>query len=403
MTELRDAISGPAAVRGAEISPVLLTRLVNDVGDNPDQLSILQHALNRTWAKWENDAGGKGALMLEHYEAIGSMSRALDQHAERAFGELISERQQRICETIFKALTDTATDPRGVRRPTKLATLCDLADATEDEVRQVIEVFRKPSRSFLMPPAGEPLVAETVVDISHESLMRVWQRLNGWAREEAESVRMYRRLADTAALYEDGKASLWRDPDLQLALRWRKEESPTAVWARRYGPHFDETMRFLEMSVTARDEEERLRQEDLRSKRNRRRWMFGSLAVIIVMSAILTLLWNINRNLTLDRDLETVKTQAAAALWEAQNGDPLRGMFMVLRHLGQNAEEQDPRSIPVLESSLWQAFAQAHLQRIIDDHEAEVRAVAFNHDGSLMASGGYDGNVYVYDTRRIGA
>ena len=54
--ERRAAISGPIAVGGGEISPVLLTRLVNDVGDNPDQLSILQHALNRTWAQWQSRA-----------------------------------------------------------------------------------------------------------------------------------------------------------------------------------------------------------------------------------------------------------------------------------------------------------------------------------------------------------
>ncbi len=46
--ERRAAIEGPVHVAGADIEPVLLTRLVNDVGDNPDQLSILQHALNRT-------------------------------------------------------------------------------------------------------------------------------------------------------------------------------------------------------------------------------------------------------------------------------------------------------------------------------------------------------------------
>ena len=87
-------------------------------------------------------------------------------------------RQQQICEKLFKALTDKATDPRGVRRPTTLGTLCALADATAAEVTDVIDVFRNPSRSFLMPPAGEALEAETVIDISHESLMRVWQRLD---------------------------------------------------------------------------------------------------------------------------------------------------------------------------------------------------------------------------------
>ena len=48
---------------GAHINSVLLTRLVNDVGDNPDQLSILQHALNRTWACWEFH-GAEGELEL---------------------------------------------------------------------------------------------------------------------------------------------------------------------------------------------------------------------------------------------------------------------------------------------------------------------------------------------------
>ena len=36
--ERRRAIAGPVGVGGAEIDPVLLTRLVNDVGGNPDQL-----------------------------------------------------------------------------------------------------------------------------------------------------------------------------------------------------------------------------------------------------------------------------------------------------------------------------------------------------------------------------
>ncbi len=61
--ERKAAIKGPVAVAGGQISPVLLTRLVNDVGDNPDQLSILQHALNRTWARWQSE-GGAGAMSL---------------------------------------------------------------------------------------------------------------------------------------------------------------------------------------------------------------------------------------------------------------------------------------------------------------------------------------------------
>jgi hypothetical protein len=70
--ERRAAIEGPVRVGGAEIAPVLLTRLVNDVGDNPDQLSILQHALNRTWARWQDEGHDRERLDLPHYEAIGA-------------------------------------------------------------------------------------------------------------------------------------------------------------------------------------------------------------------------------------------------------------------------------------------------------------------------------------------
>ena len=59
---------------------------------------------------------------------------------------------------------DRGTDARGIRRATKLATLCELAQASPAEVTEVIDVFRKPSRSFLMPPMPEVLEPETVID-----------------------------------------------------------------------------------------------------------------------------------------------------------------------------------------------------------------------------------------------
>ena len=284
--ERRLAIIGPVGVGGAQIDPALATRLVNDVGDNPDQLSILQHALNRTWARWENQDGRKGPLELKHYEAIGTMAHALDQHAERAFAELNTERKQKICETIMKALTDWGTDARGTRRPTKLGTLCALADASQKEVTDVIDVFRKPSRSFLMPPAKEELDEETVVDLSHESLMRVWERLKTWGEEEARSAQMYRRLRDWALRWDKGEADLWRGPDLASAIAWRDREAPGPQWAERYGSRdeFQLAMKFLDASeqaqrmAVAADEAKRQRQ-----LRRAGRWAWGSGLVTLVL------------------------------------------------------------------------------------------------------------------------
>ena len=46
-------ITGPIGVRGGRIAPSLVQRLLNDVGDDIDQLPVLQHALMRAWDHWE--------------------------------------------------------------------------------------------------------------------------------------------------------------------------------------------------------------------------------------------------------------------------------------------------------------------------------------------------------------
>ncbi len=253
--ERRLAISGPVGVGGGKIDPVLLTRLVNDLGDDPDQLSILQHALNRIWKRWIELGQPDEQLTLAHYSAIGSMKSALNIHAEKAFGELTSPREQLIAEKLFKALTNKATDPRGVRRPTSVATLCNLTGADIDELTAVIDRFRTPTRSFLMPPHTQALMPDSIIDISHESLMRMWKRLIIWASEEAESTHTFQRLTTTAVLHANSQAGLWRDPDLQLALEWRMHNDPSEQWASRIRPGYKQAMQFLDDSRAASDAE----------------------------------------------------------------------------------------------------------------------------------------------------
>src|SRR6202023_3186202 len=102
------------------IAPRLVTRLLNDVGDDPDQLPVLQHALLRTWDLWSRDHAAGEPLDLRHYEAIGTMREALSRHCDEAYGELDGA-GQRLAEVMFKSLTDRGTDGRGIRRPVALA------------------------------------------------------------------------------------------------------------------------------------------------------------------------------------------------------------------------------------------------------------------------------------------
>jgi len=283
----REAITGPIFVGGAEATPRLINRLLNDVGDDPDQLPILQHALMRTWDEWQEkrlklkvdgverwhrEAHAGEALDLCCYEAIGGMADALSLHADEAFKELPDKRHREVAEKVFKALTEKGPDTREIRRPAALAALCAVADAGEAEVKQVIETFRAPGRSFLTPPMGKNLTTESLIDISHESLMRNWQRLNEWVEEEAKSARIYRRLAETAGLYLKGEAGLWRDPDLQLALDWQTVARPSQHWAERYDKGYEAAIAFLEKSAAQRaaDREAAERQQREEAERVKR-------------------------------------------------------------------------------------------------------------------------------------
>jgi len=164
--ELRLAITGPVAVGGGEIATRLVLRLLNDVGDDQDQLPVLQHALMRTWDVWANHGEAERPVDLEDYEAAGTMRNALHDHAEEAYRETEARGLQRIAEHLFKAITDTFSDARGVRRPTSVGNLLAITAASEAELVEVVEIFRKPGRSFLMPPGRMPLEPSTVIDLT---------------------------------------------------------------------------------------------------------------------------------------------------------------------------------------------------------------------------------------------
>jgi WD40 repeat protein len=253
--ERKAAILGPITVGGANISQSLLARLLNDVGDNPDQLPILQHALMRTWEYWCNNSKSDDVIDLWHYEAIGTMSKALSLHAEEAFFEIKDEKGQEICKKIFQSLTDKIDGGRGTRRPSQVKEICELAEINISEVASVIDVFRISGRSFLMPPIEIELSENTVIDISHESLMRVWERLISWVNEEIESAEIYTRLAQSAALYQEGKTGVWRDPELQMAMNWKVNQNPNKIWAKRYDSSFDRVINFLEYSQSEKNRE----------------------------------------------------------------------------------------------------------------------------------------------------
>jgi energy-coupling factor transporter ATP-binding protein EcfA2 len=290
--ERRLAITGPILAKGSRITDELVERLLREVGDDPDQLPILQHALMRTWDHWMMNRIGDQSIGSEHYEAIGTMKEALSVHLEEIYVELNDENSRFITEKLFKALTEVSKEKRGTRRPTPLGEICTLAGAKEESVVNVINAFRDTGRAFLMPSRRLELDRDSIIDISHESIMRVWTRLKKWVEEESTSAQLYLRLSKSAELYQEGKSGLWVNPELQLALQWRDQNKPNATWAMRYDPAFDRAIGFLDYS--RKQSELEIAKKENQQKRNLKRArqsaiILGTAAIISILFLIISL------------------------------------------------------------------------------------------------------------------
>ncbi len=330
----RTAISGPVSVGGAKITPRLLQQILSDLGDNPDQLPIMAHSLMRTWDYWQNNKEDNEPMDLPHYEAIGTMSGALSQHANEAFDEL-NTREKEICAILFKCLAEKTGDTDGIRRPTRVSVISKIANCSDEEVIRIVDVFRKPGRSLITPPYGVSLNANSVVDISHESLMRIWVRLKNWVDEEGQAVEMYLRLSDAAAKYQTGKAGMWRPPDLQLALNWQEKNIPTLEWAQRYNPAFERTMVFLETSKKAFETEQKVKEEMQRKRlvQARRTAVFlGGLTVLALIAFVYSFIQKIEaddqKKIAQERQVEATK-QSKLAIKNAEIAEEQRKIASV--------------------------------------------------------------------------
>ena len=284
---LRSAITGPVAVGGGTIAPRLVHRVLNDLGDDHDQLPLVQHALMRTWDHWERHRTGDTPIDVEDYETIGTFKNALSMHAEEAYQESFAGGGGRIAEHMFKALTDTFSDARGVRRPTSVRELAAISELPEANVIAVVEMFRRAGRSFLMPPPAMMLSSKSIVDLSHESLMRCWTRLISWAEQERASADFYVRLSRAASWFDEGSAGLWRNPELELAQEWKRDNQPTAAWAGRYDEAFDRAMAFLDKSLEQREREDAERERERRLKLRRVQVAAGVLGTFLVVAVSL--------------------------------------------------------------------------------------------------------------------
>lgn len=282
--DFREVITGPVRYAGADIDTDLVELILSEIIERDDQLPVLQHAMMRTWSLWQKRGQYKTPLAIIDYESAGGMSNAMSLHADEAYEEL-SARGKVVCEALFKTITAGGTDTKGVRSPADIDSISAITGFTNEELIEVVEKFRIPERSFIVPGIDEPLTGKTLIDLSHESLIRLWDRLRHWVEAEVASAHIYLKLSEASELYQKGKAGLLRTPDLQMALRWREENNPTVRWAERYNPAFERAMVYL-----ATSEKEHQAHEDRKlskqKKQLRRSWIIARILGVAALTAV---------------------------------------------------------------------------------------------------------------------
>lgn len=285
---LKQIVQEPAKLSGCSISNRLVERMLFDLGEGVDQLPVLQHALNQVWLAADN---GTVEMDLIHYAKVGgmavsdlpngdvdgfnnwftklpewkkplfenpSLNNVLDIHADLLYNgaaEYYNKRNPKEPITIkegkyiiamtFAGLTKI-DDSRAVRNRMSLREITNIINKNHFDARlvgEVINYFREPGNTFIHPfingedEETETLEIESVLDVTHEALIRNWSRLNKWAEKEFEYFEIYKDLKKQVDRWVDNNRSkryLLSIGPLSYFETWYDECNPNKYWISRY-------------------------------------------------------------------------------------------------------------------------------------------------------------------------
>ena len=280
--DIQKVIEEPAKLNNNKISKRLIQRLINDLDVvNTDVLPSLQHTLRRIWEEADQ---GKLEMDLIHYAKVGGMpqedlpledqahfkawqnllplyhknlfttssgvSNVINMHAdilyetahEQAGVSLDREKSQEAIKSLFKCLTQI-DDSKAVRNRVTLGMAHKIINKRELSIGELIAVltsFRQQGNTLVYPfitEKNEVLNSETLLDITHESLIRNWQKLKKWTLEEHEDVQDFKELTVQLKRWTDNNKSkehLLSTGVFHYMESKLKGSLPTAPWIRRY-------------------------------------------------------------------------------------------------------------------------------------------------------------------------
>jgi WD40 repeat protein/DNA-binding SARP family transcriptional activator len=363
--ELIQAVERPARRVGLRVEPELTDALVADVEAAPGALPLLSAALLELWQQ-------RDGRRLRHavYERAGGIRGAVARLAEEAYGRL-DPPQQAIARSTLVRL---AVEGPGGTLERRRVPLTELGTESSDDVARVVELFTE--RRLLTVSAGSE---NAHVEVAHEALLREWPRLRQWIQDDRESLRIHRGVTVAAEEWrrldrDDG--ALFRGTHLTEANEWRTTHRPALNELER---------EFLDASQARREGDRAVR------RRNIRIAFAGLFVALAAISAVAVVALYQGREAGRQRDTAASRELAARAT-TFLDVDPGLSLALALQALSRRETEQ-------AENVLRQATLASRALTVWPAHGDWVHAVAPSTDGRLVATGGRDGAVRVWNVR----
>lgn len=267
--ELSQAVSLPAHHQGRVFETGLIARILDDVGDEPGNLPLLEFALTELW---EQPLDGR--LTHKSYDNIGEVEGALAGYADKIYNGLATD-EQTLARQVFIQMVRPGAGTEDTRR---LATRAELG---EDKWQLV----QKLADARLVVTSRDPFNNETV-EVVHEALIRGWGQLRTWMTED----RAFRTWQDRLrAALRQWQASEKDDSALLRGVLLAEAEG----WLAERGNYLNEAERaYIEKSLllreTQRIEAEKVRLEHDRAETNARYVRILTLVSLALFAAIIT-------------------------------------------------------------------------------------------------------------------
>ncbi len=362
--ELEAAVVKPAEKQGVAFEEGLVARILEDVGEEPGNLPLLEFALTRLWEQQT-----QGELTHAAYEAIGGVVGALERHAEAVY-EALDEAEQARAREAFIQLVRPGEGTEDTRDTRRRATQKELGAARWDVVRKLADER--------LVVTGRSAEGEEVAEIAHEALIRRWARLQRWV-EEGRAFRVWQeRTRALCRQWEEGgrdEGALLRGVLLTQAQGWLEQR----------GDEIEKTLRdYIRASAEKAEAERRARE------RLRRRIMLGLIVGLVVALALLVVAgWQWGRA-ERQRQIALARQWAAQAFYMGRaprgNTEALIAPLLAMESLryAHSLEAYD-----VLQGVL---FGWLPLRTVVR-HKGPVNAVAFSPDGRYLATASRDNTV----------